>query len=461
MHNKPQTQTINRQMRDYRGAPIIGPLLEMRRDFLGFFTKIHRECGDLVHMHVGPQQLFFLGHPDHAQHVLVDNLRNYEKETKGYNALRRLLGNGLVTSSGEFWQRQRRIAQPAFRRQRVEAFALLMVKATQDMCDNWQVRIDQKQPIDFATEMMKVTLRIVSETLMSTDVSADAGEIAPALHELLKQNVDDITMLFRAPDCVPTPRNRRFVKAKATLDRIVLGMIAQRRQDDRDHGDLLSMLMAKDEQSGESMTDLQLRDEVMTIFLAGHETTANALGWTCHQLTLHPEMADRARQEVDDALQGRAPTVQDLAHLPYVSAVLKESMRLFPPVWVLARSVVQDDVIDQTPIPKGAYVFLSQYTVHRHPDFWDRPEVFDPLRWLNDDQKTESKLPHKYMYFPFSTGARKCIGDHFATMEAVLILAVLLQRVQWQLVAGHPVELEPVVTLRPKYGLQMQVQARN
>ena len=293
-------------------------------------------------------------------------------------------------------------------------------------------------------------MRIVGETLLSTDVSAAADEIGPALHEVLTQTIDRITQPFLPPDWLPTPANLRFKKARATLDRIVLGVVADRRRTGEDPGDLLSMLMhAKDEDSGEAMTDQQLRDEAMTIFIAGHETTANALAWTLHLLAQHPEAEAKLRAELA-VLQGLSPTATDLPRLPYLAQVVKESMRLYPPVWVLARAAAEANVIGGYEIPNGSRVFLSPYTLHRHPNFWPEPEAFLPERWANPDVPA-----HKAAYLPFSTGGRKCIGDHFAMMEAELVLAVILQRATLRSLPGFVVAMEPTVTLRPLGGLLM------
>jgi cytochrome P450 len=442
----------------YAGLPGVGPLFEMRRDYIGFVERATR-LGDVVRIELGPVVAHLLNHPRHVGHVLVEHHKNYAKQTRGYAALRRVLGNGLVTSEGAFWQRQRRIANPAFKRTHLAVFDQTFVRAARDLVERrWAGWIARGEPFDVAAEMTRVTLRAVGETLLSTDPSGEADAVGGALGEVLHQSFDRITSLA-APDWLPTPANVRFKKARAQLDRIVLGLIADRRRDAAAHDDLLSALVhAKDEETGEAMTDEQLRDEVMTLFLAGHETTANNLAWTFWLLGRNPAVEHKARAELQAVLGDRDATAADLPRLPYLRAVVQESMRLYPPVWILARSAVEPDTIDGYDVPAGSYVFMSAWTLHRRPDFWRDPEAFDPDRWLTDDGG-EAKLGHRYQYLPFSVGARKCIGDGFAMVEAQLMLATILRRVHLELVPLLKVELEPVITLRPKHGVQAVARA--
>ncbi|MSQ84640.1 MAG: cytochrome P450 [Myxococcales bacterium] len=435
----------------YPGLPIVGPLFEMRKDYISFLRRA-AAMGDVVKADVGPHRAYLLNHPDAVGHVLVEHFRDYEKQTRGYTALRMVVGNGLVTSEGPFWQRQRRIANPAFKKHKINDFGPDMVGAAQRMVAKWQPAIAAGQPIDIANDMMRVTLDIVCRTLLSADVNDHASEIGKALHELLTQTMGRITKVVDLPLHWPTPANIRFRRARASLDRIVLGMIEERRQSGHDPHDLLSLLMsAVDEETGEKMNDAQLRDEAMTIFLAGHETTANALGWAMYLLSQHPTVEAKVRAELADVLGDQSVQTADFARLPYLQMVLKETMRLYPPVWILARRAVKDDVILGYKIDKGAYVFLPTYTLHRHPQFWQRPDSFEPERWA-----TDGKGMHKYQYLPFSVGGRKCIGDHFAMLEATLVLATMLPQVQLSLVPGQNIELEPTITLRPRHGLWMQ-----
>jgi cytochrome P450 len=306
--------------------------------------------------------------------------------------------------------------------------------------------------------MMRLTLTIVCQTLFSSDISTEADEVGQALTTVLKHTIDRMQSLFDLAEILPLPENRRFYEALRTLDQVVYGMIKERRRSGRDTGDLLSMLVfARDEETGQSMSDKQLRDEVMTIFLAGHETTANALGWTWYLLSRHPEVTRRLEAELAEVLDGRTPTLDDLSKLNYTSMVIQEAMRLYPPAWIIGRNAVEADQIDGYDIPADSSIILSPYVTHRHPGFWDNPEGFDPERF--SPQQTKDR-PY-FAYFPFGGGPRLCIGNNFALMEAKLVLATVAQRYRLELVPGHPVEPEPLVTLRPKYGLLMTLRPRN
>jgi cytochrome P450 len=438
----------------FKTNPIVGPLPQLHRDALGFLVEAADKCGDIVRLQFpyAPHVVHLLRNADHIHHVLVENQRNYVKETRGYEKLRDVLGLGLVTSEGEFWKRNRRIANPAFHRERIARFGDTMAKAAEELVADWEPWIESGRPFDVATEMSRVTLKIVGLTLMSKDVSDSAQEVSRALTSVLHTTIGRVQNPLTLPLWIPTPANREFLKARATLDKVVLEMIAQRRAENVDHGDLLSMFInTRDEETGETMNDRQLRDEVMTMFLAGHETTATALAWTFYLLSKYPTVERELRAEITSVLGGRTPTMADLPRLTLIDQVVKESMRLYPPVWMIARSPVADDVIGGYEIPKGTYVFMSPYLVHRNPAYWSNPEGFDPSRWTPEAERTR----HKHAYLPFSMGPRKCIGDMFATMEARLVLATILQRVQLSLVSGARVSPVPTVTLRP-HGVMMQ-----
>jgi cytochrome P450 len=425
---------------------------EFRRDPLGFLCRISNTHGDVVRWRVGPMPIYLLRHPDAVQRVLVDRNRNYDKQTRGYDALRLFLRDGLLTSEGAFWRRQRRIAQPAFHRQRIAGFGQTMVELTEQMLPQWECHADRGEPIDLAEEMTALTLRIVAKTLMSTDVDDRDNEVGRAVELLNVVARDLMTNPFMIPLSLPTPRNRRVRRAMEVLDRTLQTIIAERRRTGEDAPDLLSMLMAaRDEDTGESMSDEQLRDEAMTIFLAGHETTANALAWAFYLLSIHPDVERRLRVELDEVLAGRPPRFEDLTRLPYLQRVVKESLRLFPPAWSIGRRAVEDDVIDGYRIEAGSLVLLSPWVTHRHPALWPNPEGFDPDRF---EPEVEHARP-RYAYFPFGGGPRLCIGNNFALMEAQLVLATILQRVSAALVPGHPVVPQPLITLRPAHGLRM------
>ncbi len=437
------------QMRSGLFGWSIGPF---RKDPLGFMARACRAHGDLVRFGAGPLSVYISRSPETAQRVLVDNRRNYDKKTRGYDALRLFLGNGLLTSEGEFWKRQRRIAQPAFHRQRIAAFGETMVAMTEQALRRWEPLARAQQPVDIAEEMTALTLRIAAKTLLSTDVTDEDNSIGTAVSELNLFAREIMTNPLAIPWYVPTPRNRRYRKWADMLDGVVDGIIEERRRTGRDEGDLLSMLMnATDAETGERMSDVQLRDEVMTIFLAGHETTANNLAWTFYLLSTHPDVQRRLRSELVDVLGGRAPTVDDLPRLPWLRAVMHESLRLYPPAWSIGRRCIDDDVLDGYRIRGGSIILLSPWLTHRDPRYWDNPEGFDPSRF---DEGWERARP-RYAYFPFGGGPRLCIGNNFALMEAQLVLATVLQRFSPALAPGWPVVPQPLITLKPKYGISM------
>lgn len=433
-----------------RAPPLIGVLPELQRDPLGLMLRAS-ECGPIVRMPMPTVEAYLLSHPRLAEHVLVTNSRNYVKQTRGYEMLRKVLGNGLVTSEGTFWKRQRRISQPAFHRERLAGFADAMVRAATEMVAGWR----EGQEVDLSHEYMRCTLRVIGETMLSTDVTGEADEVGAALTVALEHLIHRTTHLFAPPEWVPTARNRTFNKALERLDAAVMGIIEQRRASGS-RPDLLSMLMDMvDSETGERMDDQQLRDEVMTVFLAGHETTANALSWTSALLGQDTTTMARLVEEVDGALGQRPVTMQDLAKLPLNALALKESMRLYPPIWALGRAVVEDELVEGVWLKKGSLVFVSPWVLHRLPEFWPEPERFDLGRWSVEDPRRAHGA-----YLPFSMGQRKCIGDGFAMVEAQIILATVLQRVRVTLVPGQRFEPEPVITLRPRYGVRAIVTGR-
>lgn len=439
----------------------LGHLKDMRADPVALFLRAFNELGDTARLRFAHLTFTCAFHPRDVERVLRDNVANYTKHSPGYEKLKILLGNGLVTSTGDFWLRQRRIAQPAFHRRRIEGFADTMVVAGLDMGERWRSFAREGSVVDVHQEMMKVTLRIAGETLLSHDPSAEADEIGEALTLGLHYFDESLHSLVPFFERVPLPRNLRAQRALKKLDDIVRGIITERRRT-APKNDLLSLLMdARHDETGEGMTDDQLRDEVMTMFLAGHETTANALSWTLALLSLHPHAARRLERELDEVLEGRPPTLADLPSLVYTSQVLKESMRLFPPVWLMGRRAHDDDELGGYRVPKGSYVFVSQHVTHRHPAFWENPEGFDPDRFAPERLAEEKERGRpKYAYFPFSGGPRQCIGNYMAEMEAQLLLATMLQRYRVALEPGFRIELDPSVTLRPLRGMPMTLELR-
>lgn len=437
-----------------RSNPVFGPLREIQADNLAAFERMAKE-GDAVKFRVLHQTLHLLTHPDHFRHVLVDRVKNYRKQTRGYVLMRGMVRNGLLTSEGSYWQRQRRLAQPAFHKHRIAAFGDTMVRIAEETRGRWT----DGARIDVAHEMMEATLRIVTLTLLSRDSQGEANRVGDALSEGLEHITYRTKTPWAPPQWFPTPANRRFTRAVSTLDEVVFGIIRERRQAGPAPGaeDLLDMLIGSvDEETGETMTDEQLRDEILTIMLAGHETTAMSLTWTLHLLAQNPDAEARLLAEIDGVLGSRTATMADLPALPYADRVVQESLRLYPPAWILARRAEENDDFDGVHIAKGDWVFLSPYITQRRPDFWPDPERFDPDRFL--PEKVAAR--NRYAWMPFIAGQRKCIGDQFALMEARLILVTLLQQWRFRSAPGHIAKAEPLLTLRPRGGMPMVLERR-
>jgi cytochrome P450 len=449
-----------------RGHWFLGNLPERRQRPLELFIRAHQEHGDLVNLRMGPilpgmgplLHLLSVNSPELARHVLVDHADKYSKPSMLRRDAGPLLGNGLFSSEGDFWKRQRRLMQPAFHKERLAALGESMVATTQRTLARWKARPSAAEPLDMAAEMMALTLAIAGHTLFSTDVSGTADQVGHALTVALEEtNQRILSFGLHAPDFLPTPRNRAFQRALATLDSVVFDVISRRRAGETQGQDLLGMLMAmRDADTGETMTDRQLRDEVMTLILAGHETTANTLAWLWHLLSQHPEVEARARAEVERVLAGRAPTVHDIPQLRYVTQVLDETLRLYPPAWAIARQTVKQDVLAgvHVPVSSRVIILVSPYVVHRNPRVWPDPERFDPERFSPERSAGRPRLA----FMPFGGGQRLCIGNNFALMEATLIVAAVLQHFRVRALPGHTVEPEPLVTLRPKGGLPMLVE---
>ncbi len=437
-----------------RGYPVVGILLSMRRDPVGFLTEAARRYGDVVSLKMGPMQAYLLSHPDHIQHVLQDHHRDYRK-SRFVERVKPFLGEGLATSEGETWKAQRRLAQPAFHRQEIAALARVVTQTVDETLDQW--RAPAAGPVDVLSRMLMLTGDIILRTMFGAS-SRDLGR--PRLDDfdtVTQLCMDRMLAMIDWSTILPTPGRRRFRAAMSRLDQAVHEIIASRRGCGEERGDLLSMLLlARDGESGVRMTDRQLRDEVMTIMFAGHETTGLALTWTWYLLSQHPEVERRLHDELAEVLQGRPPTFDDLPRLTYTRMVIEESMRLYPPSWIISRAPIRDDEIGGFRIPAGATVFLSQYVTHRHPKLWDDPDRFDPERFA----LARAADRPRFAYFPFSGGPRQCLGDQFAMMEAQLVVARIAQACRLRLLPGHRVEAQPRLTLRPRHGLPMLVEPR-
>jgi cytochrome P450 len=432
-----------------------GFFVEARPDPLGYLRRVAHQFGDVVRVDAWPVRFHLAFHPDHIKYVLQENNRNYWKGDLIGKA-KALIGDGLFTSEGDFWRRQRRIAQPSFHRERIARFAAIMAEATGRMLDRWHARAQPQQPMDIMPELSALTLSVVGRALFGIDLTGEAADVGQAMLEALEFLTHRTMHLIDLPLTIPTPRNRRFRRARRDLDRVVFAIIAQRRSTGGAGEDLLSMLVeARDPESGEGMSDQQLRDEVMTFVLAGHETTAVTLAWVFHLLAQHPQEADELRDEAARVLGGRAPVLADLPHLVYTRRVVEETLRLYPPVPVVSRQSFQADQIGGYDIPANSGVMVSPYVTHRDPRFWDEPERFDPDRFA-PERCTDRP---RFAYLPFGGGPRLCIGNEFAMMEAQIILALVMQRFRLEAVPGHRVEPEVRVTLRPRNGVKMFLQA--
>jgi len=414
---------------------------------LDFLSAMARDYGGAAHFRIGPQEMFLFSDPELVREVLVTRNASFMKGL----ALQRtkvVLGEGLLTSEGDLHRRQRRLAQPAFHRERIQRYAEVMIDRAARTRERWR----DGEELDVAHEMMRLTLAVVAKTLFDADVDDEADEIGRSLTELLLMFPLLVHPLSNFLRKLPLPQVRRFNRALERLDRTIYAIIEERRRSGEDRGDLLSMLLlAQDEEGdGGAMTDTQVRDETMTLFLAGHETTANALAWTWYELARNPEVERELHRELDVVLGDRLPAPADYATLPYTEMVLAESMRLHPPAWGVGRYALEDVAIGPWTVPRKGLVIVSQYVTHRLPHLWPDPERFDPLRFTPEQKQSRPKLA----YFPFGAGPRVCIGESFAWMEGVLILATLAQR--WRFVGATDVLPQALVTLRPKGGIKMR-----
>lgn len=443
--------------------PIPGPgrfiptsdLQALRESPLSALVQVASRYGDFFQYPVGFWTVYVANHPDYVKHILQDNNRNYTKATFQYRLLGTVAGNGLLSSDGAFWLRQRRLAQPAFHRESLAALAYVMAEASQKMVDRWHRFARSGEPFDVDHEMMVLTLEIVGKALFGMNFAASADPITRAVHQALDEVMYRARNPFALPLFIPTPRARRFHRAVKTLDDAVYAIVQQRRREGSTHQDLLAMLLAaRDEETGEGMSDAQLRNEIVTIIVAGHETVASALTWTWALLAQHPESEQTLHAELATVLSGPAPTLHDLSHLPYNRMVIEETLRLYTPAWLVTRRAQEADEINGFVIPANALVVLSPYLTHRHPAFWDAPEAFRPERFASE----HAERP-RFAYFPFGGGPRLCIGNNFALMESQIILATVAQRYRLELAVPTPVQVVPGVTLRPRNGLPVRLRS--
>ena len=448
----PETVIASTPLR--KGLPLLGVLPQFRRNPPEFLRSIARSHGDLVHFRLGPQDAYLVSKPEWIKDILVTHQTNFTK-SRFLERAKVLLGEGLLTSEGEFHRRQRRLVQPAFHRDRLIGYSSAMVECTARAREQWSDGVQY----DMSREMMRLTLAVVSKTLFSADVASEADQIGAALTQVMGLFDMVLTPFSQWIEKLPLPSIRRFFKARDFLDQIIYKLIAERRASQQDHGDLLSMLLlARDEDGSAGMSDQQIRDEALTLFLAGHETTANALMWTWYLLSENPGVAAKFYDEVDHVLQGRLPTFDDLPRLKYTEGVFAEALRLYPPAWVIGRRVKTEYAIGAYKIPARAILMISPWVVHRDPRWFPDPERFDPERWAEGSFENENRP--KFSYFPFGGGTRVCIGERFAWMEGILLLAAIAQKWRFKLVPGHPVATNALITLRAKHGMQMVAEQR-
>jgi cytochrome P450 len=471
-----------------KGHWLAGNLPEFRRGRLDFLVRCAREFGDVAQIWFAHRRIFLVSHPDLIEEVLVNHSKNVIK----HFALRLnpvLLGKGLLTSEGDFWLRQRRLIQPVFNRGRIMSYGPAMVAATERMLSQWKAG----EARDIHEEMMRVTLAIAAKTLFNAEVDSDAQAIAHAMAVMQQNFLERFNSLWPTPLWIPTPANLRARRAARQLHDVMMGIIRARRAENVDKGDLLSLLLRARDDDGSGMTDTQVRDEAMTLFLAGHETTALVLSWTWYLMAQHPEAEQKLWAELDAVLgggdgpregeapaepqgagdaaglparqeprppelrrPGRLPTVDDWPRLKFTEMIALESMRLYPPAYVIGREAVVDLALGDYLVPRGTTLLMPQWVVQRDPRFFDEPEKFKPERWAEERTKA---LP-RFAYFPFGGGPRVCIGQQFAMMELVLILATIAQRFRFRLQPGKPVTPLPTFTLRPTPGIPGLIEPR-
>ena len=433
-------------------SPFTTAFLRFRRNPLRFLQDLNHRYGDFVAFKLLNQQMFFASHPDYIRDVFVTQNAGFAKG-RALEKAKRILGEGLLTSEGETHQRQRRLVSPAFHRQRIASYGSVMVNHALRAADNWQEGLT----LDIHQEMTRLTLGIVAKTLFDTDVGKEADEIGEAMTVMLEMFSLLMYPFAEVLEKLPLPMVRRYERMRQRLDSTIYKIIEERRNSNVDRNDLLSMLLqARDEDDGGKMTDVQVRDEAMTLFIAGHETTANALAWTFYLLSKNPDAEATLNSELDTVIGSRPPTIEDIPRLPYAEKIVSESIRLFPPAWGIGRRSLVDQQIGSYRVPAGSVVLLSPFVTHRDPRFYSQPDEFKPERWTPEFKA--SLLP--FAYFPFGGGSRRCIGEGFAWAEAILVLTTLCSRWRIRLDQTEPVEPQALFTLRPRDGIRMKIERR-
>ncbi len=423
---------------------------------LAFLEHLNKNFPGITHIKALHLNIVFVTDPKYIRFVLQTNQKHYVKSAI-YNKLKLILGDGLVTSEGDLWKRQRKLIQPSFHKQTIYNLFDTMLGSTNEMMEEWKEVVKKDGKLDFSEEMMKVTLDIISKTMLGAEVKSDAKIVRNSLHFIGNQVNVKTKRLIDFPLWIPTSSNVKFKQERKVLDDIIYKIIDARKKEGNNKGDLLDMLMmSKYEDTGETMPLKLLRDEIMTVFTAGHSTTANALTWTFYLISQYPEVYKKLKKEVDDIVGKGEITFQHLQQLKYTKACFNESMRLFPPVWIFGRKALEDNWMGDYLIKKGTNVLISPYIVHRSPEFWKDAEKFDPDRWETE----EVKEMDKYVYFPFAAGPRMCIGNNFALFEADIIIAKVIQNFDIEYAGASAPEVYPSTILRVKDGLPMKIVVR-
>lgn len=461
-----QTGTLRHRESDKKisgNAPqtnrFLGHLPAINQDPLAFFSRTAVEYGDIVPINLVKETVLMVNKPDYIKHIFQDNQKNYRK-SNFYEKLRPMLGEGIFLSDGENWLKQRRVLQPGFSGAGLRKMTEKMIAATEEMLGRWDVALQDTDELDIAEEMMRLTLDVVLRTLITVDLKDISNAVYVSLQKVLEEAERRVWAVTPIGEYLPTRRQREFRKSLATINRVIYEIIDERRKKtvtaDGDYEDLLAMLLdAYDGQNATEISRVKLRDECISILTAGHETTANSLSWMWSLLSKNPEVLVRAQQEVNRVLQGRKPRFEDLKQLEYLTAIFEETMRLYPPVWTLSRTALEDDWIGNQFVAKGQSVMACTYAVQRNSRYWVNPEGFDPERFLGDSKNDIEP----YTYFPFGGGGRICIGKRFALMEGVIIMSMILQRYSLELLSGTTVEPHPMITLRPRNGLRMKIRS--
>ncbi len=437
---------------------LLGNMREIQQDPLGFSLEARRRYGDIIRYRIAMFPSYMLMHPDYARQILQDNHSNYGRKVLDYQVLGWIVERGILLSDGELWLRQRRLMQPAFHRRRINAMAAMMAEVAADMADLLAPAAAARCTIEVSRAMAAITMRIASRALFSLDVGAEVETVRSSFKALDAALIKRFRAGLMLPPVLPTAGDRYLRAQRRALNRVVDGIISTRRSGTEQQDDLLQMLLeARDAETGEGMNDDQLRAEVKTLLLAGHETTANALCWIWYLLAQHPDVEAQLHAELDAVLGGRLPEATDLPQLVYTRMVIDEAMRVYPPAWLVGRHAINDDQLGPYRIKAGAGVLVNIYVIHHHPEFWDEPERFDPERFRPG--KAEGR--HRYAYMPFGGGPHLCIGNSFAQMELTMVLATLAQRYRLRLAPGQPpVEPLALITVQPRDGLPLIIEPR-